>query len=96
MDRVLIASLVLFLSLTSLAFLKSFEDNIRPGNVVFLCGTLIPVKVLEKGCVYRLLTDKGEIRAVKFSGSCSGGYTCVYGRIEVYRGERELVILGYS
>ena len=66
------------------------------GKVYEVCGHLIPVKELKKGCVFRLLDGTGEIRAVAFFGDCVEGYACVYGRLEEYRGEKEVVILSFG
>ncbi len=72
---------------------SSIEDLKDFGRLYKVCATFLPVKALEKGCLYRILDESGEIKGVSFYGQCISGYRCVYGRLEMYRGEKELVIL---
>jgi len=93
--------LALFLlSLLLLVLIKPAEVSLSEvkeyGKLYKVCGTLIPVYELERGCIYRFTDGEGEIKAVAFFGECVSGYACVYGRLEEYRGEPELVILGYA
>ncbi len=88
---------VFFLSLTALILLQPPQVKVSElkgvGKLYKVCGTLIPLKSLQKGCIYKLVDETGEIKAISFSGSCEPGYACLYGRIDEYRGEKELVIL---
>ena len=70
--------------------------ELRMGEVYKVCAVLIPLKNLNNGCLYRAVDDSGEIKAVAFFGGCRGGYACFYGRVDEYRGEREVVILSYT
>ncbi len=66
------------------------------GKTYHTCGVLVPIKELERGCIYRVMDENVEVKGIAFFGECTSGYSCFYGRLEEYRGEREVVILGYS
>lgn len=91
------ALLIFFLSLAGLLLLQPPQVKVSElkemGKLYKVCGALLPTKPLGKGCIYRLMDDSGEVKAVSFFGTCRAGYTCVYGRLDEYRGEKELVVL---
>ena len=99
MDARFVIALLFVVSLLLLIYLEPERGTVstaREGKVYRFCGVLIPLKELRNGCIYRFLDDTGEIKSVAFFGDCIQGYTCFYGRIESYRGEKEVVVLSYS
>lgn len=94
-------SLAIFaISLILLLLMKppkvSLSEAKEVGKVYYTCGVLIPLKKLQKGCIYKIIDQNTEVKGVAFFGECVSGYSCFYGRVDKYRGEKEIVILGYS
>lgn len=66
------------------------------GECVRICGTIVQRYSTEKACFYTLF-DGNIIRAVQFRPyTCLSGDVCVLGRIQMYRGEYEIIILSYD
>ncbi|MDN5358899.1 MAG: hypothetical protein PWP76_742 [Candidatus Diapherotrites archaeon] len=103
-DRRFIAFLAFLLSLLSFISILIFYDcpAVPPkdigkyvGNCVTVRGILSPMYTSEGMCVYRIESD-GTARAVEFgTEECTTGYACVEGRVQIWRGEPEIVILRY-
>ena len=98
--REVLALTLFFLSLAGLFILQPKTVHLSQvrdvGKVYRVCGTLVPIKELSKGCIYRFFDEGTEMKAIAFFGECRSGYACIYGRLDTYRGEREIVILSYS
>jgi hypothetical protein len=95
-----IALLVFFLSLLGLLLLKPQTVPLSKveevGKVYHSCGVFLPIKELDRGCIYRITDGNVAVKGIAFFGECVSGYSCFYGRVDVYRGEREVVVLGYG
>ncbi len=77
--------------------LKSITPN-SIGRAVKLCGHAYEIFTSKKGHTFFSLRDEtGTIRAVRFnttSAQISPGPLCLIGRIDVYKGELELIVSG--
>ncbi len=66
------------------------------GECVRICGTVVQRYATEKACFYTLFNGD-TIKAVQFRPyTCLSGEICVLGRVQMYRGEYEVVILSYD
>jgi len=95
-----VALLIFFLSLLGLMILKPRPVPLgkikEVGKVYYSCGVFLPVKELSRGCIYRITDGNVTLKGIAFFGECMSGYSCFYGRVDLYRGEREVVVLGYG
>ena len=105
-DRVAIAAVSLLLSIASLIAILHFyqcpaydpsEFGERVGDCVTVRGYIVDSRSTGKVCIYRILTPSREyVKVVDFdSRACRKGYACVEGRIQIWRGAPEVVVLRY-
>lgn len=104
MDRRILALASLAISITSLLSLFYFfrcpdfdPDDYREGDCVTARGLITKAYFTGKLCIYRLLLPSGNyVKLVDFdSKDCRQGYICAEGRVQIWKGEPEVVILKY-
>ena len=106
MDRTALLAASLVLSLVSLFLLVYFyrcpeydPDGMRNGvgDCVTVRGYVARSRFTGRTCIYRVLLPSGAyVKVVEFgSQGCKNGYLCAEGRVQLWRGEREVVVLRY-
>ena len=106
MDRISLATASLLLSTVSLIALFHFyqcpaydpsEFEERAGECITVKGYVVDSHSTGKVCIYKILLSSQEyVKVVDFdSGACRKGYICIEGRIQMWQGAPEVVVLRY-
>lgn len=104
-DRLSVAFLSLVLSLASLFALFYFHrcpeyspaGGVKEGECVTVRGYVVDSRFTGKVCIYRvLLPSQAYVKLVDFgSRTCRKGYVCAEGRVQMWKGAPEVVVLRY-
>lgn len=105
MDRLELISLILagigILGLAVFGF--GYENKVKISEIregmegmwVKVCGN-VSGKVVGENWFGRISDGTGDIRAVAFGFEVGGGYRCIEGIVESYKGELEVIVKRYD
>lgn len=104
MDRLTLAAVSIMVSIVSLFLITYFyrcpsydplEFGSHVGDCVTVRGYVTDVRLVKGLCIYSIFSGS-DVKAVDFdSGACKTGYVCIEGRIQMWKGEPEVVVIRY-